>query len=518
MVAAPRWLPTTGWDGDGDRGGREHPQPTALLPLRLSLLRQKERGGYVGENGLSKPLRTPAARAPVPPYGRSAAVGSPPSFSAVTQPGDAASAAEIQRTPLRSATRAPCRAVPCCPAAPPVGCRRGRSAPPGPQRSPQPEPRGPAGPLERGRPRQRRPRLRAALRRRGGGRRSGAGGGAGRPRPPPLPVPVPGPGTPRPGGGPRTERAAGRSVSGAGPRPGEAGTTAGGAGAGRSGGEGAARGIRRECRRRTAGGRRRGPRGSGMRGWCRFAAGGGFWVLLAGEVPFPARVLRRVPAWLYVALVCTWRVGGGARRGAGLPPGLLGPLGGAGREAGSPGAGLSGCLCCCLCASRNAVAPLCHATAVLGPRVIPAARPARGPHLKGCRRCLSPFRPRLWAVITAAEGAVGSRLCRCLSRCPPLDFTRVCLQTEAVPSPLRTSRPPAWQRCCIGACNAEISLTQRVLSSRKSHLCLAELFGVGLLCLFVGSFFFLFCRIFFFPLTAFLPSPEPTCAPAFSPL
>lgn len=113
MVAAPRWLPTTGWDGDGDRGGREHPQPTALLPLRLSLLRQKERGGYVGENGLSKPLRTPAARAPVPPYGRSAAVGSPPSFSAVTQPGDAASAAEIQRTPLRSATRVPCRAVPC---------------------------------------------------------------------------------------------------------------------------------------------------------------------------------------------------------------------------------------------------------------------------------------------------------------------------------------------------------------------------------------------------------------------
>lgn len=372
--------------------------------------------------------------------------------------------------------------------------------------------------MERGRPRQRRPRLRAALRRRGGGRRSGAGGGAGRPRPPPLPVPVPGPGTPRPGGGPRTERAAGRSVSGAGPRPGEAGTTAGGAGAGRSGGEGAARGIRRECRRRTAGGRRRGPRGSGMRGWCRFAAGGGFWVLLAGEVPFPARVLRRVPAWLYVALVCTWRVGGGARRGAGLPPGLLGPLGGAGREAGSPGAGLSGCLCCCLCASRNAVAPLCHATAVLGPRVIPAARPARGPHLKGCRRCLSPFRPRLWAVIIAAEGAVGSRLCRCLSRCPPLDFTRVCLQTGAVPSPLRTSRPPAWQRCCIGACNAEISLTQRVLSSRKSHLCLAELFGVGLLCLFVGSFFFLFCRIFFFPLAAFLPSPEPTCAPAFSPL
>lgn len=94
-------------------------------------------------------------------------------------------------------------------------------------------------------------------------------------------------------------------------------------------------------------------------------------------------------------------------------------------------------------------------------------------------------------------------MCRCLSRCPPLDFTRVCLQTEAVPSPLRTSRPPAWQRCCIGACNAEISLTQRVLSSRKSHLCLAELFGVGLLCLFVGSFFFLFCRIFFFPFNCF---------------
>lgn len=189
MVAAPRWLPTTGWDGDGDRGGRENPQPTALLPLRLSLLRQKERGGYLGENGLSKPLRTPAARAPVPPYGRSAAVGSPPSFSAVTQPGDAASAAEIRRTPLRSATRAPCRAVPCRPAAPPVGCRRGRSAPPGPQRSPEPEPRGPAGPLERGRPRQRRPRLRAALRRGGGG--AAAGRAAGRGGPGPLLFPCP---------------------------------------------------------------------------------------------------------------------------------------------------------------------------------------------------------------------------------------------------------------------------------------------------------------------------------------
>lgn len=133
LVAAPRWLPTTGWDGDGDRGGRENPQPTALLPLRLSLLRQKERGGYVGENGLSKPLRTPAARAPVPPYGRSAAVGSPPSFSAVTQPGDAASAAEIQRTPLRSATRAPCRAalrLPRSAAAEAAPRRPARSAPP----------------------------------------------------------------------------------------------------------------------------------------------------------------------------------------------------------------------------------------------------------------------------------------------------------------------------------------------------------------------------------------------------
>lgn len=81
------------------------------------------------------------------------------------------------------------RAVPCRPAAPPVGCRRGRSAPPGPQRSPQPEPRGPAGPLERGRPRQRRPRLRAALRRGGGG--AAAGRAAGRGGPGPLLFPCP---------------------------------------------------------------------------------------------------------------------------------------------------------------------------------------------------------------------------------------------------------------------------------------------------------------------------------------
>lgn len=373
LVAAPRWLPTTGWDGDGDRGGREHPQPTALLPLRLSLLRQKERGGYVGENGLSKPLRTPAARAPVPPYGRSAAVGSPPSFSAVTQPGDAASAAEIQRTPLRSATRAPCRAVPPCgspgrlpqrplraarPAAlPPTGAA-GPGGPVGARAAPAAQAPAPSG-AEAGR----------------GGRRSGAGGGAGRPRPPPLPVPVPGPGTPRPGGGPRTERAAGRSVSGAGPRPGEAGTTAGGAGAGRSGGEGAARGIRRECRRRTAGGRRRGPRGSGMRGWCRFAAGGGFWVLLAGEVPFPARVLRRVPAWLYVALVCTWRVGGGARRGAGLPPGFWGRSAARAGRQGAPGPGSPGA---CAAASVPAEMPS-HRCVMPQPCSVPASSRPRGP-------------------------------------------------------------------------------------------------------------------------------------------
>lgn len=164
---------------------------------------------------------------------------------------------------------------------------------------------------------------------------------------------------------------------------------------------------------------------------------------------------------------------------------------------------------------RTAVS--CHSRARSPRHPGRAARPGTAP--EGVPEVPLPVPPpALGSDNRCRRGCVGSRLCRCLSRCPPLDFTRVCLQTGAVPSPLRTSRPPAWQRCCIGACNAEISLTQRVLSSRKSHLCLAELFGVGLLCLFVGSFFFLFCRIFFFPLTAFLPSPEPTCAPAFSPL
>lgn len=156
--------------------------------------------GTWGRTGSRSLFCTLAAQASVPPYSRSAPVGSPAKFLSCR-----ASAAEIQRTPLRSATRA----VPCRPAAPPAGCRRGRSAPPGPQRSPQPEPRGPAGPLERGRPRQRRPRLRAAQRRRGGG--AAAGRAAGRGGPDPLLFPCRGraPGG-RAAGPERSEQRAGR--------------------------------------------------------------------------------------------------------------------------------------------------------------------------------------------------------------------------------------------------------------------------------------------------------------------
>lgn len=88
---------------------------------------------------------------------------------------------------LRNARRAvPCRAalrLPRSAAAEAAPRRPARSAPP------QPEPRGPAGPLERGRPRQRRPRLRAALRRGGGG--AAAGRAAGRGGPGPLLFPCP---------------------------------------------------------------------------------------------------------------------------------------------------------------------------------------------------------------------------------------------------------------------------------------------------------------------------------------
>lgn len=287
--------------------------------------------GTWGRTGSRSLFCTLAAQASVPPYSRSAPVGSPAKFLSCR-----ASAAEIQRTPLRSATRA----VPPCGSPGRLPQRPLRAA--RPAALPSAGAAGPGGPVgARAAPAAQAPAPSSAEAERGG-RRSGAGGGAGRPRPPPLPVP--GPGTRRPGGGPRTERAAGRSVSGAGrgrPARLREGPVLGGwegkeprRGSARGG---RARGIRRERRRRTAVGCRRGRAGRG----CGDVAG-----LLPEEVSgYFSRVRCRFPpscCGVYrrgsTSAPDGWAAGHSAVRGC---TGLLEPSAVQGGREGAPGPGSS---------------------------------------------------------------------------------------------------------------------------------------------------------------------------------